>query len=145
MAKNKFLAMFARNARKRGARTLGTGGRVVTYKKRGLRTSSSHVPFSQSLTSPPLLTQLAFPHLHHTTHLPSRTMKLTFKDLQQKKFTIDVEPTDTVILPLLHFSHSCYCCRSLSDKVLFLDFAGQAKDPGIRETRCRGSEIDLLW
>jgi hypothetical protein len=27
-------------------------------------------------------------------------MKLTFKDLQQKKFAIDVEPSDTVTIPL---------------------------------------------
>src|SRR5271154_3784182 len=83
-------------ARKSGARTLGTGCRVMTYKKRGLRTfvlTTSLFAIADSFDVPQLRLHPPSP-THHPS--PVLTMKLTFKDLQQKKFSIDVEPSDTV-------------------------------------------------
>jgi hypothetical protein len=52
-------------------------------------------------------------------------MKLTIKDLQQKKFVIDVEPSATVTAPpspsISHTATNCVC----------VDLASEAEDPGV--------------
>jgi len=77
--------------------------RARTYKSVCLRTSSlesAHVFANRCLLSslcfsPPSPSPFFTPHPPSPPHVFT-TMKLTFKDLQQKRFTIDVEPSDKV-------------------------------------------------
>src|SRR5579859_7275265 len=64
-------------------------------------------------------------------------MLLTFKDLQQKKFTIEVKPSATVCLTTLAAVDQ-WLTGSL------LDLGSKAEHSRTRETSSRGSEVDLL-
>jgi len=59
-------------------------------------------------------------------------MLLTFKDLQQKKFTIEVEPSSTVRL----HKHSRFLFLSVDRGLIMcgLDLASQTEDSGVGET-----------